>query len=486
MMLYQQLINVPRAHESSQDYSLISERHIQIIWSEQKYFSYLYTSEGERITILSPGIWNTEAGPDFLKAHLYIGTKEYRGDVEIHLVDESWNEHGHHQDERYNQTILHVSLWKTKPYLSNILKKNGKEVPRVYLEDSLTVSVDRLIQVIDLDFYPYQKFSESGRCAEKLFSSLSEEQIFAFLTSASQWRLEQKQNYLQARFVSSSLQLMAGIGMALGYKQNAEAFLELLNDLLFLRDDPSDVVLAIALGCCGFFDHHAKQQWESSVYYQNLKKIWWGKKDRITHQSNLKLAQIRPLNHPVRRLAYLVKLIQDPHSERIWDEVILAWKRFLYREKRTKKEMMALRKELLSLIPCYQDPYWNYHYTFENQTQKRFLPLIGQDLKIEILINTFFPLLYVDIKNRGDFSEWGELNSFYGTFQAACTNKSRYLTSRFFGKSLKGEILKKAQMEQGAYQLHKDFCIHFEASCEGCPFVERYRARFNSTHEGRF
>jgi hypothetical protein len=101
---------------------------------------------------------------------------------------------------------------------------------------------------------------------------------------------------------------------------------------------------------------------------------------------------------------------------------------------------------------------------------------MGEDLKMEILVNTGFPLLFTEIQERGDFNELKAFQIFYGSFKASKTSKTRYLTHRFFGETLKGTLLEKAQNEQGAYQLHKDFCLHFEASCEGCPFVARYES----------
>src|ERR1700761_5455772 len=64
-------------------YPFLRERHLQAMWLEQKYFKNLTTTEGEAIIVLSPGIWNSEGGPDFLKAHLKIGHREIRGDVEL-------------------------------------------------------------------------------------------------------------------------------------------------------------------------------------------------------------------------------------------------------------------------------------------------------------------------------------------------------------------------------------------------------------------
>lgn len=460
--------------EQKTSYGSLTERHVQIIWLEQKYFKTLHMMGGEALEVLSPGIWNKEAGPDFLKAHVRMGSQELKGDIEIHLAEESWYQHHHHTDERYNQVILHLCLWnpvKPRP----IYKKNGEEVLTIYLEEFLTVPFAHLIQLIDLDLYPYKKGVGNGRCAQSLFKNLPDNKIESFFASAAQWRLEQKKEYLQARMVTAPLQLMGGIAMALGYKHNTQAFLDLF---LFLWPDrhlPEKVLLARGLGCCGFFDQRAKITWDVSSYYRELKELWWGQQEEVIHQAHLCTYQIRPLNHPIRRLVYLIKLLQEPILEKFWIDLLKKWEGSVALIK--QNQLVYVRQQLLSVLPSYEDAYWNRHYTFEQTPAPSFLSLIGENLKIEMLINTFLPLLYATIKERGDQEQWRAFQTFYASIRALETSKSRYLAHRFFGDTSQGMILNKAQMEQGAYQLHKDFCLHFEASCEGCPFVERYLNR---------
>ena len=131
----------------------------------------------------------------------------------------------------------------------------------------------------------------------------------------------------------------------------------------------------------------------------------------------------------------------------------------------------------VKILPLYQDSYWDCHYTFEFQIQKKSLPSLGKDLKLHILLNTTLPLFYTMIKESGNSQNWEKFQEFYTSLKISQTSKSRYLHQRFFGDHKREQFLREAQMAQGAYQLHQDFCMHFEASCEGCPFVERYQAQ---------
>lgn len=449
----------------------LTERHLQVIWFEQKYLYPLSTTENEEIEVICPGIWNQNEGPDFLKAHLKIGSREYRGDVEIHLSDQGWYQHGHHRDCRYNQVILHIAYWQSA-HFQNINKENGRQVSMSYFDSKLTVPIERLGSLIDLDFYPSRIRVKKGNCSDQLFEKLSETEIRSFLKSAAFWRLDRKLNYLQQNIPDASLQLVAGIAIALGYKKNANAFLEMFLESFPFRDLPREELLALFLGTSGFFDKEKSKQWQSSGYYRTLNGLWDIQKDTILFQINFNLSRIRPLNNPIRRLVYLSYLLQDPHLEKLGSGIKDLWEK----TPNTKKGLKMLQLELLALIPLYSDVYWNYHYTFEEEKQKKILPLIGKEFKVHVLLNTILPLLYGMIKGSQDAKVWDKFQNFYSLLRTADTEKSRYLLQRFWPTIFSQKFLREAQLVQGAYQLHQDFCAHYESSCEGCPFVERYVA----------
>jgi hypothetical protein len=70
----------------------------------------LYTESGETLRIISPGRLNTDQGPDFLQARIYIDGVLREGPVELHVLASDWFRHGHDGDLHYRDTILHV-VW---------------------------------------------------------------------------------------------------------------------------------------------------------------------------------------------------------------------------------------------------------------------------------------------------------------------------------------------------------------------------------------
>jgi hypothetical protein len=468
MSFYRQLVTP--LQQSQDPPFVLTERHLQILWLEQKFFLPLFTPEGEAIKVISPGIWNNEAGPDFLKAHIKIGDYLYRGDVEIHLHQGGWCQHKHHEDPRYNQVILHLVFWNsaksTVPY-----KENGQSFFVCHLQNSLSLPPHRIVNLIDIDLYPSKKFSGNGRCANLLFQNLTEESMAVLFRSAAYWRLERKLNFFESHINDRSIQFAAGIAMALGYKNNAVPFFDLFLYLFSFRDLSYDQLLAIAYGCCGFLEDGYNKGWEASDYYQLLRSYWWERRSEITHQTNLKLDRIRPIQHPVRRLAYLVQLLQNPTLELIWNQVLMIWNQPVPNH---RKGYMKLKNTLLSLIPAFHHPYWERHYNFEKHQKEKALPTLGEELKTHIFLNTYLPLLFGSNSHPTQEKEWKKIEGVYNCMKCPETSKSQYLHHRFFGDRLGTHFQRNSQMVQGAYQLHHDFCLHFEASCEGCPFVERY------------
>lgn len=468
-------IQNPHSHdyvsESPNNYYCLTERHIQAMWLEQKYFKHLTTIENTPIRVLSPGIWNTEAGPDFLKAHLQIGEQEYHGDIELHLVEDSWYHHKHHLDKNYDNVVLHVSFWKSVK-VRPILTSEGKHLPRAQLERHLTISETRIVKLIDLDLYPYQHFSGTGHCSNHLFNTLPINKTNEFFQSAANWRLEQKWILLQEKS-SNLLPIASGIATALGYKHNSEAFLELFFQLKSENNKDEHSLFAYALGCCGFFEPYYHEKWGKSSYYQLLAENFSKESNEKKALTPLRLDKIRPANHPVRRLAILVKLCIDPTITGLTDQIIVQWQSNW--QLNTKNKWKSMRSGILELLPNYCDAYWERHYTFEVTPQPKAIDLMGGNLKSEILINICIPLLYANIKKRNDPHELMAFQQFFNSLSATKSRKSTYLIFRFFGNHPNKQLISQATFQQGALQLHRDFCIHFEASCIGCPLVDRYK-----------
>ncbi len=393
-----------------------------------------------------------------------------KGDIELHLSQEGWVQHKHHLDPRYDQVVLHVCLWQ--PSQETITRTcMGRAVIQTFLEPALTIPLSRISRLLDLDLYPYRKFVGSGRCAQTLFRHLSPASTRILFSSAAQWRFREKRNYLVGHVGLKELYLPAGIAMALGYKHHAELFLQVF---LWLQQQPTrsiDESIALVLGTCGFFDEAFKTRWSSSSVFQSYLSHWMALPTEDLPRFPLQVQACRPYNHPVRRLVALAHLAQDETVKDLLGR-LKGWWRACWADCTAPKDYRRLATELMTLFPRYEHLYWNSHYLFEESSSTRFLTLMGKDLFFLVLVNTLVPLFQDSLSSP---KEEQALLSFVDALTLPISGKRRYLIHRYFGDSPQGEVLRNGLMEQGAFQLHRNFCVHFEASCEGCPFVERMK-----------
>ena len=93
------------------------------------------TGSGVRFRVIYPGHSGGGAGPDFRDALLEVeGVGLVRGDVEIHLRQRDWDNHGHGQDRNYNGVVLHAALDVDSP--ATVLQ-SGQQTPVVSLKPLL-------------------------------------------------------------------------------------------------------------------------------------------------------------------------------------------------------------------------------------------------------------------------------------------------------------------------------------------------------------
>lgn len=458
--------------ETKYPYLYWTERHLQAMWWEQKYFKNLKTCENLPIEVISPGIWNAEAGPDFLKAHLKIGNQELKGDIEIHLEDESWTQHQYHQDARYDRVILHLSLWNSRAN-KTLVNSRGSKIHQAYFEHNLTISQTRILQLIDLDKYPCRKLLGNSQFSKSVPNSMQADNSQDVFQSAAEWKLSQRARYLKGHIDDQRLLLPAGIAMSLGSKQNAESFFELFLRLLKHKKRSEKDLLAIALGMCGFFAEKYKSKWKNSSFYTELFGLYKELSYLAPHSIALSLNQIRPLNHPIRRIAYLVKFLKDPLMTSLYSEINLCWHQN-WPSYCLKNDWMPMRQLIADRLPSYIDAHWSAHYTFEVEVQKQALPLLGKDLKETIIINTVLPLLYVDILKKNSTQEIDAFRNFYESLPASYNTKAHVHSHQLFGDWPKGPILQKALAQQGAFQIYRDFCINHDAVGDN-PYMDKYK-----------
>lgn len=89
-----------------------AESVLQRVWDRGDFDrEHCRCEDGRHLRILSPGRWNRLGGPDFSRAIVEIDGRRVEGDVELHLKAADWKTHGHADDPRYRDVVLHVVLF---------------------------------------------------------------------------------------------------------------------------------------------------------------------------------------------------------------------------------------------------------------------------------------------------------------------------------------------------------------------------------------
>jgi Protein of unknown function (DUF2851) len=176
-------------------------------------------SHQRRVRVLYPGRAGTAAGPDFRNALLEIeGAGLVQGDVEIHLRQQDWEAHGHHNDPNYNGVVLHAAL-EVIPEATNL--QSGQQAPVISLVSLLadeelpaTASGSTLWEILERRGYARPRTrAEMGNLLDRAGDA-------RFLSKSSRF-----QKFLQEQTAEQCL--YESLLEALGYQHNQQPFLTL-------------------------------------------------------------------------------------------------------------------------------------------------------------------------------------------------------------------------------------------------------------------
>ena len=347
----------------------MQERLLHTVWQYSLYTPSLKTIDGEVITVIHPGRYNTDAGPDFLEAKIKVGDTTLAGHVEMHVCSSDWDKHGHEHDKAYKNVVLHVVYEHdadTGPANTPVLciaPFIAKEVISkyeylAYTKDSLPCAA-HLPGVKDITKYSWLTRLLAERWEEKLgdWQELLDE-------SAGDW---------------SSL-LYWRLAANFGFKVNADAFLALakslpINILAKHRENLLQVE-ALLYGQAGMLEDDMDGVYPNALKteYSYLRKKY---KLQPIPAHSWKYMRLRPANFPTIRIAQFAALIN--RSVHLFSIII---------EKSTVNEMMPL-------FDVKAGHYWETHYSFGEATEKDTKKKLGKSSIQNIIINTVAPIKFL-------------------------------------------------------------------------------------------
>ena len=338
----------------------------------------LYTTDGEPVEVVDPGLHNRNSGPDFFNAKIRINGTMWVGNVEIHDRSTDWYAHGHQKDSAYDNVVLHVVGTAD----GDVETSDGKRLPQLELPVPAAVS-DNYQQLMQTDQYPP---------CYRIIPRLSGLTVHAWMAALQTERLEQKTEAIEqrARQTGGDWEQAYFTTMArnYGFGINGDAFEQWAGAIPPMaigkhRDDLFQIE-AIFLGQDGLLDpasvplrHRAEA--EADDYFRRL-----GNEYRyLAHKFGLqpmdwkrwRFLRLRPQNFPHIRIAQLARL---------------------YYERRTSLSQLTACTtidQLRRLLDTRVTPYWETHYTFGNESERNEKRLSAASVDL-LVINTAVPVLF--------------------------------------------------------------------------------------------
>lgn len=441
--------HIPHTHEWHW-----SERHLHCLWYDARLRpEHLRITTGERVTVIDPGQWNLEAGPDFLNATVTIGHRTLKGDVEIHIRPSDWQAHHHTEDPRYAKVILHVTWF---PAITDNIPPH---IATITLRESIIAMRRFSFDTIDLSAYPHAAIPSSPRpCGEQLANATSTE-IHALLEDAGMSRLRRKTMRMAARLqiTGSRYQTFYEACMAaLGYKPNAQGMQSVAERMPLDRLTSYDTFrerYAVLLGVAGLLPTlPGRGKNETASEARQLWDLAWklGVAD-TPDRPNWILAGTRPINHPRQRLATAASLFDVPKQlleafDAIPQDDGKTW------AKAATAAIQSKLKNTRASVPA----------SFQNALR------IGPQRTHAILVNVVVPLLMAE-----DRFNPACLKTLPGEAANQQITETAY---RLFGRDHNPALYRSSGlMMQGLLEIWNGFCLSTKSACTNCPLVEALR-----------
>ncbi len=406
----------------------MKEDFLHYLWKYQLFdISNLQSTQNEKISVIKPGVYNTDAGPDFLYAQIRIGSQLWVGNVEIHINSSDWYAHTHEEDENYKTTILHV-VWN---HDMEVFVSSNDPIPTLELKKRTN---PELIE-------KYNKLTnEDNRWipCEKQLASVDQFTKVNFLEGLFVERLERKSVLIEQLLEETKNDweavLFILLSKSFGLNKNAEAFYQMALRIPFsvlrkVRVNHTDLT-ALLFGQAGFLEDEFEESYflrlkESYAYMK--KKFKLKEMDKNTFQ----FFRMRPHNFPTIRIAQIASLYH--RNENLFGKLM----------------KVNYLKDYYHLFEVEVDEFWKKHYTFHKASKKTQKRLTHSFINL-LLINTIVPLKFAYQKRLGNFDE----DSLFQIVEEIPAEQNRIVTKY----SEIGFASENALSSQALLTLKNDYC----------------------------
>lgn len=415
---------------------------LQFIWEQQLFSSRNFvTTDNKNVEILSAGLLNRNAGPDFLNSKIKIDNTIWAGNIEIHINSSDWYKHKHHENKQYKNVILHVVV------------NHDKEV---YLNETESIPTIKIVvpEVLQQKYSEMMKSSNVIKCNNYL-KEIDPIYVLSYLDTLTSERIKNKTDYLDLLLSQTNQNWEKSFYLLLarhfGFKVNAYPFEKLAESIPlehFAKIKNSLFKIeALLFGQSGLLDELTDD------YTRNLHAEYTmlQKKCMVTpiDKSLWKFSKLRPYNFPTIRIAQFAYLIY--HSQHLLSKII------------ETESIEALH----SLFEISTSDYWTDHFQFGKQSKKE-KKNASSDTKNSLLINVVVPTLFLYGRKKGNEQLTQRAIQLLEQIHA-----EKNSITRSWGEV--GVIASNAAQSQALIELHNNYCL--TGKCLQCRIGKIYLRR---------
>ena len=451
---------------------------IHYVWKHKIFpLEGLTTTDGKTVEVVSPGLHNFDAGPDFFNAKVKVDGVMWVGNVEIHSNASDWYRHGHDQDTAYDSIILHV----VSNADAEVRRSDGSLIPQVVVPVPQYV-VDNYQQLRSADISP--------RCG-KVVTSLPPIVVHSWMSTLYVERLEQRTHQIMERWRDSGKDweqtFFITLARTFGFGKNGDAFERWAQSIPLAavakhRDNLMQVE-AIFFGQAGLLDDACPKSAPQDSYYIRLQSEYKYLQKKFQTTTPLhpidytlwRFLRLRPQNFPHIRIAQLAMLY---HEGRLNLSRIVELAngfnagRFnqTTNDRRTapNEDIQADFEAFTALLQTHVSDYWQTHYYFteakpeaEIGKQKAMAHHLSKDSLDIIIINTVSPVLFA----YGRQKQIDHLTDAAIDIVEQVKPESNRIIKDW---EAFGVVPENAADSQGLIQLHNEYCI--KRNCLRCRF----------------
>lgn len=414
------------------------EKLYQYLWKHRMLGRSLQLEDGTAVEVLSPGVLNTNSGPDFSNARVRIGGVQWAGNVEIHVHASDWYRHGHDNDAAYDSVMLHVVGINDR----FITRHDGSVIPQVS------------VSFPDNFFRIYSSLSENiaGVKCQGMLQSIPDLVKVDWLESLAIERMQMK-----AQRIIHECDALGGdwerttfvtLARSLGFGLNSEPFEILARSIplscLRKHSDNLPQLEALLFGQAGMLDTSLHIFDE---YYQLLCREYFflARKYglRPLRPEIWKYSKTRPNNFPHRRIALLAKTLHGGNS--LLSKLLAAG---------------SDKEKLKDILSWELEGYWLTHSDFDRETPSG-SPALGIGSINLLIINLAAPLIYAYAAMHGEPDKAEHALSLWGSLPA---ERNMYVRQWMAN----GFECPSAMRSQALLHLRKQYCDRND--CLNCRF----------------